>query len=51
MKFSEVPIGARFIFHTMSGVKISNHIVKNLKNDEPNCICLTGVNITVTNAQ
>ena len=41
MKFSDVPLGARFIFHIMLGVKISNRIVKNLKNDEPNCVCLS----------
>lgn len=41
MKFSDVPLGARFIFHTTTGVKISNHTVKSLRKDEPNFICLT----------
>ena len=42
MKFSEVPIGARFIFHNITGVKIANHTVTKTRYDEPNFICLTG---------
>lgn len=41
MKFSEVPIGSRFIKHKILGVKISNHTVKSLRKDGPNFICLT----------